>query len=289
MAGNDAPAERWFDAAGVNVHGLEWNRAAGDAPVLLMLHGISGNAWHWNALAPLLRDRLGDRYRLVSLDQRGHGDSDKPVEGHELEHTAKDVLAVHRQYGERPLVLVGHSRGGWLAAYVAARWPALVTHLVLVDPARLAYDSTADADRFYGRVRSLLGPFPSPEAALRAFHEDSPDANWSRERDESVAKGLEQQADGTWANKLPAPVLDALRAVREREDWVGDLLGDIVAPTLLLVALKASAERIDQKLEYARRIPHADTRALDTTHYMAHDEPERVASIMSEFLSEQRT
>src|SRR5690606_29069540 len=112
----------WVDADGVRLHGLDWGGAEGGIPVIL-LHGIGGTAMSFSMLGPRLAEVLGDRFRVVSIDQRGGGDSDKPMTGYEQELFARDVLAVQDAMGGAPAVLVGHSRGGWLAPYAPARRP----------------------------------------------------------------------------------------------------------------------------------------------------------------------
>lgn len=284
MAAGDDPRELWFDVGdGVQLHGLGWGSTS-SGPIVLLLHGVAGNAWAWGALAPLLAERLPG-HRIVALDQRGQGDSDKPMDGHEPPTFAQDIKAVCQELGGESAALVGHSRGGWLGAYVAGALPDLVSHLVLVDPARIMFDTTSDADGFYERVAALQGPFSSEEQALEFAEQDSPAAVWSADRKKAFLMGLERQDDGQLVGKTTLDILTELRRVRESQDWVGPVLDDIQAPTLLIAALMASAERINQKLEYARRIADVDCRALNATHYIALDKPDEVCDMVSSFIA----
>ena len=249
-----------------------------------MLHGVGGNAWTWDALASRLRPALGDSYHLVGLDQRGHGDSDKPASGYEPEAYAADVLAVQDALGGRPMVLVGHSRGGWLAAFIAGRWPERVEKLVLLDPARLAFESAADADAFYGPVRALLGPFPSREAAIAAARARDPDAKWTAARERMFLVGQQERPDGTWAGKMPPEVLDQLRSAREAEDRVSPLFYRVTMPTLLVVASTSGPKRLGQKLAYKEGIPHAQLEYLPSTHNMQNDMPDELARLLTRFV-----
>ena len=279
------PSEWEVTRGGVPLHLVDWGGAAGGIPVVL-LHGVAGNAWHWNALAPLLVTALGDRYRVVSLDQRGHGDSGKPARGYEPEEFALDVLAVQDHLGGQPMVLVGHSRGGWLAAYVAGRWPERVTQLILVDPARIRFDTAEDAEDFYGGVAKLLGPFASRDEALATARSREPDARWTELREEAFLAGLRQGPDGALLGKLPPAVLRQLREVREADDAVGALISHATMPVLLLVADKSDERRQNQKLEYARRLPQARVELLDSTHHIHQDQPDAAAQLIASFVAD---
>src|SRR5919201_5850693 len=80
----------------------------GDGQPIVLLHGLSSSSRIWDQVAA----RLAPRWRVVALDQRGHGRSDKPDEGYDFETiVADDRAALAALAAERP-VLVGHSWGG---------------------------------------------------------------------------------------------------------------------------------------------------------------------------------
>jgi pimeloyl-ACP methyl ester carboxylesterase len=263
----------------VRLHVLDWGGPP-DAPLVVMLHGVGGNAYSFASLA----QRLNLPFRLLGVDQRGGGDSDKPATGYSAEDFALDVLAIQDQLGNaRPMVLVGHSRGGWQAAYIAARWPERVSHLVLVDPARITFDNASDVDDFYGPVRAALGPFPSREAALTFAHQRDAQAIWNADREQTFFFGYAEQPDGSLVGKMPGYVLDQLRAARETTD-ISASLARITVPTLLLVATKSNEKRQQQKLAYARFIPQARVEFVEGTHHIHIEQPERVAQLMEDTL-----
>src|SRR6185312_1279518 len=189
---------------GVGLHLVDWGGPP-DGPLVIMLHGVGGNAYSFASLA----QRLDVPYRRLGVDQRGGGDSDKPATGYTAEDFALDVLAIQDQLGNSQLmVLVGHSRGGWQAAYIAARWPDRVSHLVLIDPARITFDSASDVDDFYGPVRAQLGPFASREEAFAFGRSRDSEAIWNEDRERTFLFGFSEQPDGSLLGKMPGRVLD---------------------------------------------------------------------------------
>ena len=114
-------------ADGLSLHVLEWSEKG--VP-FLMLHGFGNEAHVWDDLAPT----LAPHYRVLALDQRGHGDSDADAKGrYDHESMARDVETVCAALGIERLVLCGHSMGGRVSMRFAGRNPERLAGLVIVD------------------------------------------------------------------------------------------------------------------------------------------------------------
>lgn len=279
--GRFAPRDIEIVANGIRQHGIEWSQGPG-GHLVLMLHGVGCNCWTWEPLGRRLAKRFGERVRLVALDQRGCGDSDRPATGYSPEECAADIFAVADEFGGGPPTLIGHSRGGWLTAYIAGHHPTSLRQAVLVDPARMRWRSAQDVDGFYARVSNGIGPFASWDEAIEAAQKADPEAVWSRARLKTFRFGLREE-DGRIVGKLPVEVIEELRSVR-LEDVVGPCLKDVVVPTLVLVAKKSDGLRQAEKFAYASGIPHSDVRKFDTTHHMHLDAPDVIARCIGDFI-----
>ena len=271
-----AAVDFWVDSGGVRIHGVDWGGVPGGVP-LIMLHGIGQTAMSFNMLGPRLAGLLGETHRIVAIDQRGAGDSDKPETGYEQRLFAADVEAVVDAMGGGPAVLVGHSRGGWLAPYVAALRPDLVSRMILIDPARMTYESESAQEAFYAAVREGLGPFASSQDAVDRATAGAPDAYWGPERRHAELNRLYRAVDGSLFGKMPHRVLDEMSRVRG-DDVLRPVAGDITVPTLLLVSSRSDVHRQAQKLEYAERIAGSRVVMLDGTHSLQHDCVDAVAA-----------
>ena len=109
-------------------HFLEWGAA--DAPPIVLLHGGHQSAHSWD----LVSLHLARRYRVLALDQRGHGDSewarDVAYSNHEMSLDAEAFIGA---MGLRRPILMGHSMGGRNAMLLTRRNPSLLGALVIVD------------------------------------------------------------------------------------------------------------------------------------------------------------
>ena len=116
---------------GITLVGDEWPAEPSGRPTILMLHGGGQNRHSWKNTGQILADQ---GFRVVAVDTRGHGDSDRaPEADYALESLTGDVLHVIDQIGT-PVVLIGASMGGLTGIMVAdAAGPDKVTKLVLVD------------------------------------------------------------------------------------------------------------------------------------------------------------
>ncbi len=112
--GVDGPwHHRHVTANGARFHVVEM----GDGPLVLLLHGFPEFWWAWRSQLPPL---AAAGYRVVAMDLRGYGDSDKTPGGYDAFTLAGDVSGVIRTLGSRDAVVVGHGWGGYVAWSVAA-------------------------------------------------------------------------------------------------------------------------------------------------------------------------
>lgn len=137
--------ERWVDADGLFIHTLEWDGSAvdrenggaggagrpGDAPPVLLVHGLGGSTTNWLSVGPELAMRL--RTRVTAVDLAGFGRTRPDGRPASLGTNGRLLEAFARDRG--PFVVMGNSMGGALGVGLAARHPELVTALVLVNPA----------------------------------------------------------------------------------------------------------------------------------------------------------
>jgi len=116
---------RTFNSLGIPLHLSEWGDPA--APPVVLSHGMFDNGRGFDLLAPL----LAERFHVIAVDARGHGDSgwaDAYLWGCDV----LDLANVLRSLG-RPAHLIGHSRGGGTAIDVALQAPSLVRQLANID------------------------------------------------------------------------------------------------------------------------------------------------------------
>ena len=111
----------------LSVHAVEWSRRG--SPCVL-LHGFGDNASVWSHLAP----RIISRFRVVAVDMRGHGNSDRdPGANYDAQTFTADLAKVIAAFGFERTILIGHSWGAETAIRFAAANPAQIAALVIVD------------------------------------------------------------------------------------------------------------------------------------------------------------
>ena len=125
-----APVERRVVVApDVELHVEVRSGDAAAAPVVLV-HGLASNLRLWDGVAERLH---AAGHTVIAIDQRGHGRSDAPDAGYDLETAVADLLALIETLDlERPL-LAGQSWGGSVVLELAWRHPAAVRGITCVD------------------------------------------------------------------------------------------------------------------------------------------------------------
>ena len=115
----------FVDVDGVRIHVQD----LGDGPAVALVSGFGLDHELWDRQVRLLTDR---GFRVLCVDQRGHGFSDTPLHGYDIDRLAADLVAALDRLEIGTATVVGHSFGGQVAFRAAATAPELVTGLVLV-------------------------------------------------------------------------------------------------------------------------------------------------------------
>ncbi len=222
------------------LHIRQW---PGALRTVVLVHGLASNCMTWEATACALS---AAGHAVVSVDQRGHGRSSKPKGGYGFDDVTGDLHALIQQLGlDRPIV-AGQSWGGNVVLDFAARHPAAVSGIVLVDGGFI--DLQAKPGATWESISLQLTP-PAlagiPRAAMQARMQLG-HANWSAAGVQHQLANFETLADGTirpWLT-LERHML-ILRALWEQR--VGKIYPQVTAPVLLLAAEEVSRERLVQK------------------------------------------
>jgi pimeloyl-ACP methyl ester carboxylesterase len=125
---------------------------AGVGPALVFVHGWCCDHTHFARQV----EHFSANHRVVSLDLRGHGVSDKPVEDYTMPLFADDVAFICRELGIDEAVAIGHSMGGNVVTAMAVRHPELVQAAIGVDTA--LFTSEGARERLKPRVEAMSQP-----------------------------------------------------------------------------------------------------------------------------------
>ncbi|WP_217210634.1 alpha/beta fold hydrolase [Streptomyces sp. AC550_RSS872] len=174
-------------------------------PVVL-LHGLAGHAGEWDAIA---RD-LSPRYRVVAVDQRGHGASERRPRDVSRAAYVADTVAVLEQLSLRQPVLVGQSLGGHTAMLAAAAYPGLFRALVMVEAGPGGPNRDVQTE-IGGWLDSWPRPFPSREAAVEFLGGGPVGEGW--------AAGLVEQDGGWWPRFDRDVMVESLAEIAQRSFW----------------------------------------------------------------------
>jgi non-heme chloroperoxidase len=246
-------------ATGPQVHYAEQGDPGGETTIFLPAYADSW--FSYSRVLPL----LPARYHAYALDQRGHGDSERPAGGYTVEDLAADAVAFLDAAGIERATLVGHSGSCLTARRVAVTDPDRVAGLVLIGaplslakPAVLAFQAAVHAledpvaAQFVRRFQAGAVHVPLPEEFLEGL----------------VAESL----------KLPATVwkraLDGLVAFDDAAD-----LGRITAPTLLIWGDQDAVVSREEQQRLEDAMPDARLKVYPDTGHSPHwERPEAVAA-----------
>jgi pimeloyl-ACP methyl ester carboxylesterase len=246
---------------------LAWQDFGGVGPAVVLLHGLAGHAEEWAGTATWLTKRA----RVVALDVRGHGHSELLPEDVSRAALVADVAYVIDTLGLAPVVAVGQSFGGLTALSLAARHPALVRGVVLVEATPEGGDAN-EASEAAATVGAGLRSWPVPFASLVAASDYFADRYGSGEVGAAWAAGLEERPDGLWP-RFDAGVLERMLAeglsLSSWSEW----------ERLSVPALVVRGERgiVDGSTatRMLERLPRAELREIQNAGHDAHLEQPR--------------
>ncbi len=232
-----------------------------DGRPVVLLHGGGQTRWSWHTTARVLADH---GWRALSVDLRGHGESDWPEDGdYSLDAFAADVWRIAQACPEPP-VLVGASLGG-LAALVAVGEHAepVASALVLVDvAARIERNGANRIAQFMGeRMDEGFGSLDEVADAVAAYNPHRP-----RPTDFSgLEKNLRRRSDGRWVwhwdprfLRGPSGVREETRSALVHPERLEDAARAITAPLLLVRGRVSDLLSEDGAQHLVNLGPHAE-------------------------------
>jgi pimeloyl-ACP methyl ester carboxylesterase len=237
------------------------------APTITLLHGLAatgGLNW-FAAFGP-----LGQQFRVVAVDHRGHGRGLRSPAPFSLDDCADDVVAVADQLGIDTFIPVGYSMGGPIAQLVWRRHPGRVDGLVLCATSRDFRGRWHERVQFAGLglvVTSLrLAPVPAMERLAEQFPE-----------------GLADVASRRWA--FDELRYHDLRTVLEAAGTLGgfssrEWIGDIDVPVSVVVTSQDRLVPPRRQVKLASSIPTAVMHVVDGTHLAAGTDPDQFADAL---------
>jgi pimeloyl-ACP methyl ester carboxylesterase len=277
--------------ASVTLRGLDFHYREHPGPgrPIVLLHGLASNSRWWILVGPL----LAQRFRVLALDQRGHGESATPDGGYDFASVVGDLAAFIDALGlERPVV-VGHSWGGNVALDYAATHPERPAGIVLVDGGFLEL-SARPGFTWEQAEREMAPPDLTqltPQQLIEGAKRWALGQFWSDEVEAALLGNFAVEEDGTLRPHLSrANHMRVVRALWEQRP--SELCPAVRCPTLFVAAERQSEGRAREWLERKRESIERTRRLLnecqvrwfpDTSHDIPLHRPKELALAIEEF------
>ncbi|MBM3125789.1 MAG: alpha/beta hydrolase [Chloroflexi bacterium] len=301
-----AESEKWLVQSNIEINHF----AVGEGRNVLVIHGGPGMPFlePMSGLEPLTRE-----YRFHYYDQRGCGESTRPVDRFESTNTYQNMLELDRTLGlgaqiadierirqilgDDKLILVGHSWGGFLASLYAAEFPEHVDALILISPAntlvmpqpdadsdlfasvrvKLPSDQQAEFDAFMKEYMNFNTLFQKSDAELVAMNEKFGEYYVQAVDVENTPMPKQGKPGGwmTWGMYI---------SMGQRHDY-RNALKSLTAPVLVIHGaddLQSEAA----SYQYVDALPNAEFAVIENAgHFSFEQQPDEFATVVSQFLT----
>lgn len=240
-----------------------------DGPPIVFLHGVTDSSFSWSSVTPF----LSDTYRTYALDQRGHGDSERPSGGYTAAQFAEDAIAFMDALGIEQAVVVGHSMGSFNAHQLASVYPDRVSHLVLIGSA-----ATPRGSELIEYIWDEIVGLPDFQDPI------DPDfiREWQTGPNPVDPEFFEQILVET--GKVPARVWKAAFRGLLTDDH-SRFLADVTAPTLIIWGSQDVFFDADDQAALVEALPDATLLTYEGAgHNTQWEEPQRVAEDILAFI-----
>lgn len=269
---------------------LRYRDWGGQGTPVVLVHGLASSLTIWNFVAPI----LARQFRVLAIDQRGHGLSTKPDDGYGFEDVGADLEAFVQQLGlDRPAI-IGHSWGATVAVRFGNDYPEHTRGLVLVDGGFIdrSEDTTWEQAEKEMRPPDIDG---TPVERFKQFMRNWPNVRdfWSDELGEMILYNFEV-IDGRIYRRLSIPNhMKIARAIFEQR--AARLLANVQAPVLIIPAIREAESEPEKRWQDYRRQGIEKIRAVrpnievhemhDSIHDVPLQRPQELAAIIAEFTS----
>ncbi len=272
MEGISPPEDKFIEVNGLKLHYLDWGNEK--EPVLVLLHGLCGNAHYWDFFA----ERMNNDYHILALDQRGHGDSDH-AENYGPRYYVTDLEEFAAKLGLDKIHLAGHSMGGINGIIYAARHPELVSALVIVD---IGPEISKEGIERMERDRdSEPDAFGSEEEAITYMKRMEPRQAEDFIRHQ-VKYALKRDTKAGWTFKYDK----ALRGVGLRSpEWLWEYVGQVICPSLLVHGTESDMLSADVARTMVEKLSRGSIVDIEHAgHSVPGDNPQAFESAVRNFL-----
>ncbi|MEK7681780.1 MAG: alpha/beta hydrolase [Chloroflexota bacterium] len=275
------PTDRTITIGGLRFHYLEWGKPG--APLLVMLHGALQTAHSWDEVARV----LAADYRILALDQRGHGDSAWAPDGdYKMEAYQRDINGFVEGLSLEPFILIGLSMGGRNSIHYTATHPERVRALVVVD---IGPETMKEGRENIRRFASDTEELDSVEAFVEQAHKFNPRRSLENLR-ERMKWNLKQLPNGKWTWKYDKVFRSAeLERARGRVDlW--PFVRRIQCPTILIRGAVSDVLSGDAARKVVEAIPGCQYAVVEGAgHTVPGDNPDGFLAAVRPFLKGQKS
>jgi pimeloyl-ACP methyl ester carboxylesterase len=280
------PTSHYVTTNGIRLHYLEWGTAG---MPLVLLHGTTFCGLVWKPIA----EALAGRYRVLTPDMRGHGDSDKPEHGYTSGDFTRDILGFLDALGLEQALLGGHSFGASVAAMTAQRQPKRFPKLLLIEPPfRLLPEHMEFVHRakkgFTERSERRAHVWPDRDAMFRVYREKPNMKTWREDVLQAyIEGGTSGRPDGQVELKCPPHVELQLHSRPPGLELTADQVRELTMPALVIRGERTPRGLRSMVESGVALLPRCRYEIVaEGTHFVPMDRPDEVARIMRQFLED---
>lgn len=278
------PEYKFLDVNRLRFHYVDWG---GHGRPLVLLHGLASNARFWDLVAPYLSS-----YRVLAVDQRGHGSTSKPADGYDFQTVSEDIAGLIKGLDISRPVIVGHSWGGNVAMQVAYDNPGLLAGIVCIDGG-LIEPSSIEGATWEETSRAMTPPdFVSLKLTWNSFLErmrgTEIGALWRDNLETFLRANFEIQTDDTILPRLSMQNhMSIVRAIWDQE--VSKMFDHISCPVLIIPARRSNEasssgtpDKKQAQVDLAKElIPTSRVQWMeDSIHDVPVQRPEEIAQVI---------